>query len=108
MRFVQNEIIPLFPAKGEGILDGKLIRSNDDVIPVRLCPAYSQFLATLRRPVVSEDLERRTKSFDFALPVHQTRRWNNDKMRPPDSLVAGKIRQQRNGLKRLSQTYREK
>lgn len=98
LRFVQDQIVPLLPLEGEGILNRQLVRSNDDVVPIRFRPATSKFFAPFGGAVVTKYLHCRTEALEFSFPVENYRCRNDDKVRSPYSFVRCQIGHQSDGL----------
>ena len=70
------------------IAAGERVRRDADIEVELVVPALTQLFPSLRRAVVSEDLESWKKLLEFHLPVHQDASRYDDQMRTPDAPLA--------------------
>lgn len=105
LSLIQDHIVPLLAAEDGVVSHCDLIAGDADVETVQLRPPLPLQLTLLRRPEIGHDLERWTPPLELDLPVHQDSRWYNHQVRPPDALLDGQMRQQRDGLDGLAQAH---
>jgi hypothetical protein len=98
LRFIQNEVVPLFSSEYKLVLDYKLVACDTDVEVVRLGPSGALEFALLLGPKVSEDFETWTPAFDFHFPVYYEGCGNDNQVRTPDPALACKMRKKRDRL----------
>jgi len=83
--------IPTLPLESKGVLNGKLVGGDYNVVPIRFGPPLSEFLSAFRGTVVTKHFHCWTKSLQLGLPIQNNRCRNNDKMRTPDSLISSQV-----------------
>jgi len=88
MRLVQDHVVPRLSLEDMRIAASKRVRRNADVEMELVVPALTQFLPSLGRAVVSEDLEPWKKFLEFHLPVHEDASRHDNQVRTPDAPLA--------------------
>ncbi len=105
MRFVQDQVDPLFPPHYDGVSQRKLVGSDADVEGMGVRPALPLRSALLWGSIIRHGFEPRQEAFEFHFPIQKDARWNDDQMGSPNALGASEVAKESNRLYRFPEAH---